>query len=104
MFAVQKRLPSRARVSGWCTPCGLEAEVIQVERDLRLPAAPQVRDPERLYGVFDCPVQPAEVAVAPDRGESENHRELLDQRSRTAVPAEPVEGAARDEVSAIHEP
>src|SRR5437016_1612402 len=83
---------------------GLEAEVIQVERDLRLPAAPQVRDPERLYGVFDCPVQPAEVAVAPDRGESENHRELLDQRSRTAVPAEPVEGAARDEVSAIHEP
>src|SRR2546422_8142060 len=48
---------------------GLEAEVIQVERDLRLPAAPQVGDPEGLEGVLDGPVQAAEVAVAPNRCE-----------------------------------
>src|SRR6266550_1652970 len=83
---------------------GLEAEVIQVERDLRLPTPPQVRDPESLEGVLDGPVQAAEVAVAPNRCESDDHTELLDQRARTAVPAEPVEGAARDKVGAIHEP
>src|SRR2546430_12795363 len=83
---------------------GLEAEAIQVERDLRLPATPQVGDPEGLERVLDGPVQAAEVAVAPNRCESDDHTELLDQRGRTAVPAESVEGAARDKVGAIHEP
>src|SRR5438046_4899226 len=83
---------------------GLEAGVIQVERDLRLPATPQVGDPEGLEGVLDGPVQAADVAVEPNRSESDDHGELLDQRTRTTVPAEPVEGAARDELGAIHEP
>src|SRR5205823_10395534 len=76
----------------------------QAERDLRISPAAQIRDPKVLEGVFDGPVQSAEVMVPPDRCEMDDRRELLDQRARTAVPAEPVVGPAGDEVGAIHEP
>src|SRR5205807_7372314 len=83
---------------------GLEAEMIEAERDLRLPPAAQVRDPKVLEGVFDGSVQSAEVMVPPDRCEMDDRRQLLEQRTGAAVPAEAVEGATRDEVGAIHEP
>src|SRR5439155_18916548 len=70
---------------------------------LRLPAAAQVRDQEGLQRVLDGAVQAAEVRVAPDRGESQDRGELLDQRSRAAVPAEPVVGPAGHEVRPVHE-
>src|SRR5207253_9000407 len=78
--------------------------MIQAERDLRLPPAAQGRDPRVLEGVFDGPVQPAEVMVPPDRCEMDDRRQLLDQRARAAVPAETVVGPAGDDVGAIHEP
>src|SRR2546430_2494624 len=84
--------------------CGIEAEVVEAECYLGLPPAAQGRDPEVLEGVFDGPVQRAEVTVAPDRREPDDRRQLLDQRPRATVPAEPVVGAAGDEVRPIHEP
>src|SRR5207247_2013916 len=46
----------------------------------------------------------AEVLVAPDRGEPDDRRQLLDQSAGGAVPAEAVEGPSRDVVNAVHEP
>src|SRR5437764_6596347 len=83
---------------------GLEADMIQAERDLRLPAAAQVRDQEGLQRVLDGAAQAAEVRVTPDRRESQDRGELLDQRTGAAVPAEAVVGATRDEVGAVPEP
>src|SRR5438105_15274603 len=78
--------------------------MIQAERDLRLPPAAQVRDPKVLEGVFDGPVQPAEVMVPPDRCAMDDRRQLLDHRARAAVPTETGVGPAGDDVGAIHDP
>src|SRR5260370_16797587 len=76
---------------------GLEAEVIHVERDLRLPTTAQVRDPEGLHGVFDRPVQPAEAAVAPKRRGSDYPKELFPHLPPTSSPPESVHTPSRDQ-------
>src|SRR5207237_9717402 len=60
--------------------------------------------PDVLERMLDGTVRPAEGALAPDRHEPDDRRQLLDQRARAAVPAEPVVGPAGDEVGSIHEP